>query len=138
MTPFVEACLSFFDLQEDMELVGLAQTGKQAVELVHRVHPDIVVIDARTPVMSGAEATCEIRQNFPETKVIRLTCFEANDTILNLLNAGADLCVVKAVSIDELAEAIKDVVYSRNSELNLGTVTGTGLLIRSSVKRYSF
>lgn len=92
---------------EDFELVGEASDGKEAVELCEILHPDIVLMDLVMPVMDGAQATREIRERFEDIQVIVLTSFKEDDLIEGALQAGAIGYLLKNVSADELADAIR-------------------------------
>ncbi len=93
----------------DLELVGQATNGIEAVQLCAQLQPDIVLMDLVMPAMSGATATRAIRQRWPQVHVIGLTAFGDFDLIDEALAAGADRCLIKDVSADDLAAAIRDV-----------------------------
>ena len=92
---------------EDFELVGEASDGKEAVELCEILHPDIVLMDLVMPVMDGAQATREIRERFDDIQVIVLTSFKEDELVEGALQAGAIGYLLKNVSADELADAIR-------------------------------
>jgi len=92
---------------EDLQLVGEAESGEAAIQLCARVIPDITLMDLSLPGMDGATATRAIRQQFPQVKVIVLTSFKEGDRIKNALEAGAIGYLLKDVSADELAHAIR-------------------------------
>ncbi|NLH96079.1 MAG: response regulator transcription factor [Clostridiaceae bacterium] len=92
---------------EDFELVGEASDGKEAVELCEILHPDIVLMDLVMPVMDGAQATREIRERFEDIQVIVLTSFKEDELVEGALQAGAIGYLLKNVSADELADAIR-------------------------------
>ncbi len=92
-----------------IQVVGEAENGKQAVEQVAVLHPDIVLMDIAMPVMNGLEATQEIRKSFPETRVLVLTQYETKEYIFSLLRAGAAGYVPKLTRIEELVDAIRTV-----------------------------
>src|SRR5512133_305236 len=75
--------------EPDIEIVGEAADGKEAVEVVARLSPDIVVMDLRMPVLSGIEATRQIRSQSPDTQVLVLTAHDDDQYIFSLLQAGA-------------------------------------------------
>jgi two-component system, NarL family, response regulator LiaR len=92
---------------DDFELVGEAQNGRSAVELCNTVLPDVVLMDLVMPDMDGAAATRAIRQAHPEVQVIALTSFQEGELIQEVLQAGAIGYLLKDVSADELAAAIR-------------------------------
>jgi DNA-binding NarL/FixJ family response regulator len=87
-----------------VEVVGEATDGQQAVRLVEERQPDVVLIDARMPVMDGLEATRHIKSKWPEVKVVVLTMYPAYRA--QALAAGADAFLVKGCPSGELLEAI--------------------------------
>src|SRR6185437_16132035 len=79
---------SFLDLQPDMEVVGEAGSGEQALALVPRLRPDVVVLDLVLPGMTGVEAARRLHQDHPDTKVVALTSFAGQDLVLPAVRAG--------------------------------------------------
>ncbi|MDX1416033.1 MAG: response regulator transcription factor [Candidatus Promineifilaceae bacterium] len=98
------AFLSVFD---DLTLVAEAGSGVDAVELCSQHHVDVVLMDLVMPEMNGAEATRQIRQHCPQTAVIALTSFKEEDLVQGALQAGAISYLLKNVTADELADAIR-------------------------------
>jgi two-component system, NarL family, response regulator LiaR len=92
---------------EDMELVGEASSGQQALDLCWRVKPDVVLMDLVMSGMDGATATRLIREKYPEIQVIALTSFKEPDLVQGALKAGAIGYLLKDVTADELANAIR-------------------------------
>jgi DNA-binding NarL/FixJ family response regulator len=90
----------------DIEVVGEAEDGQQAVELASRLRPDIVVMDVRMPVLSGIEATRQIRETLPEVQVLVLTAHDDDQYIFSLLHAGASGYLLKSAPVSELVKAI--------------------------------
>lgn len=97
------------DLTPDIRVVGEAGNGAEAVERVQALQPDVVLMDVRMPVMDGVEATRRIRRELPDTQVIILSTFDDDEYIFEGLAAGARGYLLKDVSSDELAEAIRTV-----------------------------
>ena len=97
----------FIDTREDVELVGEAASGEVALELCRTTHPDVVLMDLIMPGMNGIEATRLIRSQHPDIQVIALTSFQNDENVPEVLQAGAIGYLLKNVSIDELAEAVK-------------------------------
>ncbi|NTV90643.1 MAG: response regulator transcription factor [Clostridiales bacterium] len=104
---------AFLQVFDDLELVGEASNGKEAVELCSAVKPDIVLMDLMMPIMDGAEATRRIRGEHPETQVIILTSFKEDQLIEDALGAGAIGYLLKNVSADELADAIRSAMSGK-------------------------
>jgi len=92
---------------DDLELVGEATSGKEAIRLCAELVPDVVLMDMVMPDMDGAAATQVIRQQTPTVEVIALTSFQEEDLIERALQAGAISYLLKNVSAQALAEAIR-------------------------------
>jgi two-component system, NarL family, response regulator LiaR len=104
----VRSGLSAFLLAyDDLELVGEASTGDQAVALCQTAAPDVILMDLVMPGMDGAEATARIRETCSSVQVIALTSFKDEDLVQRALQAGAIGYLLKNVSADELAAAIR-------------------------------
>lgn len=99
---------AFLQVTDDLEPVGEAADGSQAVELCQKLRPDVVLMDLVMPVMDGAAATRLIRKAFPATQVIALTSFREEELVQAALQAGAIGYLLKNVSADELARAIRE------------------------------
>jgi DNA-binding NarL/FixJ family response regulator len=104
-------------LTGDIEAVGEATNGREALEMVTRLSPDIVLMDIVMPLMDGLEATRRIRKEFPETKVIVLTQYEDKEYVLPVIEAGASGFISKAAASSELTSAIRS-VYRGDSFLS--------------------
>jgi NarL family two-component system response regulator LiaR len=98
---------TFLKVFEDLELVGEADSGETAVQLCAQVQPDVILMDLKMPDMDGATATRLIRQQFPKVQVVVLTSFNEEQVVQNALQAGAIGYMLKDVSADELARAIR-------------------------------
>ena len=98
---------------DDMKLVGEAASGEEAVSLCRQVQPDVVLMDLMLPGMDGAAATHAIRERCSDIKVIVLTSFQEEELVQRALQAGAISYLLKNVSVDELAEAIRAAVAGR-------------------------
>jgi NarL family two-component system response regulator LiaR len=92
---------------DDLELVGEASNGQEAVRKCEELHPDVVLMDLVMPEMDGASATKVIRERWPDIQVIALTSFPEEDLVQRALRAGALSYLLKNVSADELAHAIR-------------------------------
>jgi len=98
-------------LTGDIEAVGVAANGRDALEMVTRLSPDIVLIDIVMPLMDGLEATHRIHKKFPETKVIILTQYEDREYVFPVIEAGASGFVSKTAASSELTSAIRSVYH---------------------------
>lgn len=98
---------TFLTVFDDLELVGEAESGLEAIKLCAQVLPDVILMDMVMPEMDGATATRAIRKQFPQVQVIALTSFKEGDLIKNALEAGAIGYLLKDVSVDDLARAIR-------------------------------
>ncbi len=92
---------------DDLELAGEAGRGEAAIQLCAQSLPDVVLMDMVMPDMDGATATRALRQQFPTVQVIALTSFKEAELVQNALEAGAIGYLLKDVSADELAQAIR-------------------------------
>jgi DNA-binding NarL/FixJ family response regulator len=91
----------------DVEIVGEAGTGAEAVQLTEDLHPDVVVMDIRMPGMDGIEATRLITTGAGDTRVVVLTTFDDDDYIYGALRAGASGFLVKDMALDDILGAIR-------------------------------
>jgi NarL family two-component system response regulator LiaR len=92
---------------DDLELVGEAANGVEALRLCDKVQPDVVLMDLVMPEMDGSTATQAIRQRHPQVQVIALTSFREEELVQGALEAGAIGYLLKNASADELADAIR-------------------------------
>ena len=92
----------------EIQVVGVAADGFEAVKLTDKLKPDVVLMDIRMPNMNGVIATQEIKRKYPETKVLVLTTFDDSDYILNASNNGASGYLLKDTSASALIDAVKN------------------------------
>jgi DNA-binding NarL/FixJ family response regulator len=97
----------FLDLHDDIEVVGEAADGSEAVERADELVPDIVVMDLMMPNLDGIEATARIKATHPELEVIALTSFIEEARVVAAIEAGASGFLLKDAEADELAAAIR-------------------------------
>ena len=90
-------------------MVGQAGNGREAIRQVETLRPDVVLMDVRMPEMDGVAATHELSARFPEIGVIILTTFEDDETVFEGLKAGARGYLLKDISSEEMAEAVRKV-----------------------------
>lgn len=100
---------AMLSLEDDLEVVGIANDGEQAVAQVAALHPDVVLMDVRMPVMDGREATRKICQQYPQVKVLVLSTFDDSQYIADAIRAGAKGYLLKDMPSEELAQAIRAV-----------------------------
>jgi NarL family two-component system response regulator LiaR len=98
---------------DDMELVGEASSGEQALSLCPQVNPDVVLMDLVMSGMDGATTTRLIREKYPEIQVIVLTSFKEEELVQGALQAGAIGYLLKDITADELANAIRSAYAGR-------------------------
>ncbi|MGH2702985.1 MAG: ATP-binding response regulator [Actinomycetota bacterium] len=111
------------DFQEHIEVVGECADGRQAVDEVGRLTPDVVVMDMRMPEMTGAEATAAIKQDHPDVKVLALTAFGEMELVSEMVKAGADGYLLKGGSADELLRSL-DAVFEGEAALGREVTRG--------------
>jgi NarL family two-component system response regulator LiaR len=98
---------SFLLVMPDMELLGEAQDGAEALHWCERSPPDVILMDLVMPVMDGVAATRAIHERWPGVKVVALTSFQEEDLVHQALQAGAISYLLKDVGVQELGEAIR-------------------------------
>jgi NarL family two-component system response regulator LiaR len=98
---------AFLKVHADLELVGEASDGPEALRLCEQVKPDVILMDLVMPAMSGPKTTRAIREKFSEAQVIALTSFQDSQLVRQALEAGAISYLLKNVGANELAEAIR-------------------------------
>lgn len=95
------------DMDPEIEVVGLAENGRVAVELCEKHLPSVVLMDIHMPEMNGVEAAKQIKERFPEVRVIILTTFQDIQYVVDALGAGAEGYLLKAIHPRELVSGIK-------------------------------
>ena len=93
-----------------LQVVGEASTGAEAVELAHRLKPDLILMDIRMPDMDGLAATRRIKEEIPDTSIIMVTIYDNPDYLLEAISAGAAGYLLKDVSRFELLQTIRIIV----------------------------
>ncbi|MBE9006403.1 response regulator transcription factor [Fortiea sp. LEGE XX443] len=112
---------ALLELESDLEIVGEAENGEVAVELVAKLQPDVVLMDMRMPIMDGVAATREIHQRFSDTKILVLTTFDNDEYVTAALQNGAMGYLLKDTPSEELAVAIR-AVHKGYTQLGPGIV----------------
>ncbi len=97
----------FLQTQEDIEIVGEAKNGVEAVKLAYELSPNVILMDLVMPEMDGIEATKQLKKNAPHIKIIILTSFSDQDHVLPAISAGAEGYQLKDIDPDELVYTIR-------------------------------
>jgi len=113
---------SLLALVDDIEVVGEASDGKEALTKVRQLMPDVVLMDLAMPVMGGLEATRRLRREFPGIKVLALTQYDDSEYVIPIIEAGARGFVTKMSAFSELAAAIQ-AAYRGDSYLSSTAAT---------------
>jgi DNA-binding NarL/FixJ family response regulator len=104
---FRQGLASLLDLEEDLQVVGQAGDGKQAIAQAAELQPDVILMDVRMPICDGVQATREIHQRFPWIRTLVLTTFDEDEYIWKALQAGALGYLLKSTPSGQLADAIR-------------------------------
>ena len=102
--------LFFLKTQKDIEVIGEAKNGVEAVELVEALQPDIVLMDLVMPELDGIQATEKIKKKWPHVAILMLTSFSDKDHVLPAIEAGAAGYQLKDIEPDELVNAIRQII----------------------------
>lgn len=103
------AFTTMFQMEPDIEVVGQAADGLEALDLVRRFRPDIVLMDIQMPRLGGIAATRRIVAEHPETQVVALSTFDTDDLVFEAISAGAQAYLLKDTSENEILETIRAV-----------------------------
>jgi DNA-binding NarL/FixJ family response regulator len=104
---------SLLSINPNIEIVGEAEDGLEAIASVDKLHPDLVLMDLSMPRMDGMTATREIKKKWPETKVLALTVHKSIEYVRATIAAGADGYILKDTSHLELMESIEQVLEGK-------------------------
>lgn len=99
----------------DVEVVGEATTGTEAVRMAGELQPDVIIMDIHMPELTGVEATRRIRIDYPDVRVLVLTAYDDPAYVHALLDAGADGFVLKTAELAQLYRALQDVRVGRTA-----------------------
>ena len=105
--------IAFLKYESDLEIIGEAQDGREAIETCERNQPDVILMDLVMPNLGGVAATRMILDRWPDIRVLALTSFQEKDLVQEALQAGATGYMLKNVSGDELADAIRSTYVGR-------------------------
>src|SRR4030043_2019127 len=106
---------TFLRAYDDLELIAEAKNGLEALNLCRQKKPDVILMDLMMPEMDGIAATRAILADYPEIKIIAMTSFEEEELVHGVLAAGAISYLIKNVTSDELAKAIRDAASGRST-----------------------
>ena len=95
--------------EDDIDVIDEAGDGEQAVDMAREHAPDVVVMDVRMPGLTGIQAACRIKEEEPGTKILVLTISDEEDDLYEAIKAGANGYLLKEISIDEIAHAVRSV-----------------------------
>ncbi|MGW8272677.1 MAG: response regulator, partial [Thermodesulfovibrionales bacterium] len=109
-----EGIIAMLSRFEDIEVVGEASNGKEAIEKVRDLRPDIILMDISMPVLGGLEATLEIKKSHPEVKILVLTQYDDKEYVSRFLKAGVSGYILKKALGMELLTAIRAVARGEN------------------------
>jgi len=106
---FREGIRALLSAESDIEVVGEAADGKQALELAEKLSPDIIVMDLVMPGMNGMQAAQQLHDQYPDIKVLILSMYDDDEYVCQILKAGASGYVLKRAASDDLLRAIREV-----------------------------
>ena len=112
-----EGTRTLLEREEDMQVVGEATDGEEAIRLIEKLKPDVAILDISMPKLSGIEVTRQIKPRFPSTAILILTAYDDDEYIFALLEAGAAGYLLKSVHGREIVQAVRS-VYSGESVLH--------------------
>lgn len=98
----------------DFRVVGEAENGEQALELVKHLNPDVAILDIRMPKLSGVDVVRGINGSSPETKILILSAYDDDEYILALMEAGVSGYLLKTAQANDLVEAVRSVAQGKN------------------------
>jgi DNA-binding NarL/FixJ family response regulator len=104
---FREGLDTLLSIHKDIQVIGQANNGQEAVDLALKLHPDVILMDMQMPVLNGIGATRRLKQSLPDCRVIVLTTFTDKETIFDALRAGAVGYLLKDVGSAQLADSIR-------------------------------
>ena len=111
--------------EQNLEVVGEAENGREALELCRELHPDLILMDVRMPEMDGLAATREIKGEYPETRILILTTHESPEYLMDAIRAGAAGYVLKDSTKQRLLDAVRRVISGEspvNEELAMQVI----------------
>lgn len=119
----IDGFMARLELESDIEVIGTASNGMEAVEMAKALRPDVILMDISMPIMNGIEATGVIKEEQPESKILMLTMHDNREYIMKVMQAGAVGYMLKEISAEKMVQAIKTV--SQGSTYFCESVTQT-------------
>jgi len=104
-----EGLKAVFDQGDEVDVIGEAGSGEEAIEMVDKINPDVILMDISMPGMNGIQATKAIRDSHPDAKIVILTMLDQEGYVYEAIKAGATGYMLKSTSSDELVNAIQTV-----------------------------
>ncbi len=104
---FRQGLASLLTLEEDLEVIGQAGNGQEAIALAEQLQPDIILMDVQMPICDGVTAICEIHRRFPWIRILVLTTFDQDEYVWHSLQAGALGYILKSATSKQVAAAIR-------------------------------
>jgi NarL family two-component system response regulator LiaR len=108
-----EGLKAIFETDTSLQVVGTAADGAEALELLPKVQPDLVLMDLKMPIMNGVQATRHIRQKYPDVKILVLTTYDADEWVFDAIRSGAAGYLLKDTQREALITAIKDTMAGK-------------------------
>ena len=97
----------------DVEVVGMAHDGEEAIEMIEQVHPDLILMDLKMPLMNGIQATLRITRDYPDVRVLVLTTYDDDEWVFDAIRAGAHGYLLKNTPREELVKSIYDAMSGK-------------------------
>ncbi|MGC9404183.1 response regulator transcription factor [Vibrio genomosp. F10] len=105
----LDGFIARLELEKDIEVIGTASNGIEAIDKVRDLKPDVVLMDVSMPLMNGIDATRLIREEFPDAKILMLTMHDQREYIMKVMQAGAVGYMLKEITAEKMVQAIKTV-----------------------------
>jgi DNA-binding NarL/FixJ family response regulator len=108
-----EGLKAIFEIDKNIQVVGTAADGAEALELIPQLQPDLILMDLKMPIMNGVQATRHIRQKYPDVKILVLTTYDADEWVFDAIRNGAAGYLLKDTQREMLIAAIKDTMAGK-------------------------
>lgn len=105
----IDGFMARLELEPDIEVIGTASNGVEAIEVAKHLHPDVILMDISMPIMNGIEATGIIKEELPNSRILMLTMHDNREYIMKVMQAGAVGYMLKEISAEKMVQAIKTV-----------------------------
>ncbi|MGP8307604.1 response regulator [Vibrio sp. YIC-376] len=105
----IDGFMARLELEPDIEVIGTASNGVEAIEVAKHLHPDVILMDISMPIMNGIEATGIIKEELPDSRILMLTMHDNREYIMKVMQAGAVGYMLKEISAEKMVQAIKTV-----------------------------